>query len=102
MQSRTRNSQSNLEWFDALIGLGLALAAVLYGNSTRIPPGAVHQFLQVRITVSNALFAGIFMLVWRKCFAALDLYRTELNGSLHKLVWIVQRCALVTLFLIGY
>jgi exopolysaccharide biosynthesis polyprenyl glycosylphosphotransferase len=102
MQSRTRSSQTNLAWLDALIGLGLALAAVLYGNRTRIPPGAVHQFFQARITVSNALFAGIFMLAWRKCFASLDLYRTELNGSLHKLVWIVRRCAVITSFLAGY
>src|SRR5712671_6686663 len=102
MQSQTRSTQGKLAWLDALIGLGLALAAVLYGNSTRIPAGAVHQFLQARITVFNALFAGMFMLAWLKCFAALDLYRTELNGSLNKLIWIVQRCALITSFLVGY
>jgi exopolysaccharide biosynthesis polyprenyl glycosylphosphotransferase len=102
MQNRTRNSHPKLEWFDAAIGFGMALAAVVYGNSARIPGGAIHQFLEARITVVNALFAGMFMLAWSKCFAALELYRPELNGVFNRLIRIVQSCVVITSFLVAY
>src|ERR1700687_724437 len=99
MQSRSKNSNTRL---DALFALGMALSAVVYGNSARIPAGALNRFLQARITVFNAVFAGMFMLAWSTCFAALDLYRSESFGVLRKLIRIVEGCALMTFFLAAY
>ena len=76
MQNQSRNSHIKLVWLDALFALGMALAAVVYGNSARIPPGGLDRFLQARITVINAMFAGIFMLAWSKVFTGLHLYRS--------------------------
>src|SRR3981081_1540538 len=76
MQSQSRNSHTKLAWLDALFAIGMALAAVVYGNSARIPPGGLDRFLQSRITVINALFAGIFMLAWSKGITGSHLYRS--------------------------
>src|SRR5258706_7796480 len=102
MKGRSTNSNARLAWLDGLFALGMALTAVLYGNSARIPAGAVNRFLQSRITVSNALFAGVFMFVWGACFTALDLYRSESYGVVRKLLRIVEGCAAMTFFLGGY
>ena len=103
MQSRTINSQTRLAWLDALFAFGMALTAVVYGNSARIPAVALERFLQARITILNALFAGIFMLAWSKSFAALHLYDTgESYGALKKLTRIVGGCGVITLFLVAY
>src|ERR1700730_8165027 len=103
MQSRTINSQTRLAWLDALFAFGMALTAVVYGNSARIPAGALERFLQARIAILNALFAGIFMLAWSKSFAALHLYDTgESYGALKKLTRIVGGCGVITLFLVAY
>jgi exopolysaccharide biosynthesis polyprenyl glycosylphosphotransferase len=103
MQNQSRNSHIKLVWLDALFAFGMALAAVVYGNSARIPHGGLDRFLQARITVINALFAGIFMLAWSKIFTGLHLYRSaESYGVLRKLIRIVGGCAVITLFLVAY
>jgi exopolysaccharide biosynthesis polyprenyl glycosylphosphotransferase len=100
MQARSKNLHIRFAWVDALFALGMALAAAVYGNSSRIPDGAIESFLQVRITVLNALFAGLFMLAWRNCFDALGLYRSESYGALRKLFRITEGCALITFILV--
>jgi exopolysaccharide biosynthesis polyprenyl glycosylphosphotransferase len=80
----------------------MALASVVYGNSARIPAGEFHRFLEMRITVLNAMFAGLFMLAWNCSFSALDLYRSESYGAFRKLTRIGEGCALITSLLVAY
>jgi exopolysaccharide biosynthesis polyprenyl glycosylphosphotransferase len=80
----------------------MALGSVLYGNSARVPAGELHRFLEMRVTVLNATFAGIFMLAWIYCFNALNLYGSGSYGILRKLIRIVKGCAVMTVFLVFY
>jgi exopolysaccharide biosynthesis polyprenyl glycosylphosphotransferase len=80
----------------------MALGSVMYGNSARIPAGEWHRFLETRITVLNAMFAGLFMLAWNYSFTALDLYRSGPYGAFRKLIRIIEGCSLMTLFLVAY
>jgi exopolysaccharide biosynthesis polyprenyl glycosylphosphotransferase len=66
---------------DGLFAFVMALGSVVYGNSARVPAGEMHKFLEMRITVLNAAFAGLF---------------------LRKLLRIAQGCGLMTSFLVFY
>ena len=99
MESRAGNSNNRLSWIDPLFALGMALGAAVYGNSARIPRGAIGLFLHGRITVLNALFAGIFMIAWSNCFAALDLYGSSAKGAFRKMIRILIGCASMTFLL---
>jgi exopolysaccharide biosynthesis polyprenyl glycosylphosphotransferase len=80
----------------------MALTSVLYANSTRVPPGEMRTFLEMRITVSNAAFAGFFMVAWIYCFRALDLYRFSSFGIFRKLLNVLNGCAVMTCALCLY
>jgi exopolysaccharide biosynthesis polyprenyl glycosylphosphotransferase len=80
----------------------MALTSVLYANSTRVPPGEMRTFLEMRITVSNAAFAGFFMVAWIYCFRALDLYRLSSFGIFRKLLNVLNGCAVMTCALCLY
>ena len=87
---------------DGAFAFAMALASVVYGNSARIPVGGLHHFLELRITVLNAAFAGLFILMWAYCFESLGLYRSQHNNILGKLARIAVGCALMTAVLVSY
>jgi exopolysaccharide biosynthesis polyprenyl glycosylphosphotransferase len=62
----------------------------------------MHKFLEMRITVLNAAFAGLFMMAWIYCFRALNLYGSGSGTILRKLIQIVKGCALMTGLLAFY
>jgi exopolysaccharide biosynthesis polyprenyl glycosylphosphotransferase len=74
----------------------MALASVVYGNSGRLPVGGVHQFLETRITIMNAVFAGFFMLAWNYCFRPLQGSKSE---SLSQLTRILSGCLKMSVLL---
>jgi exopolysaccharide biosynthesis polyprenyl glycosylphosphotransferase len=80
----------------------MALTSVLYANSPRVPSGEMHTFLEMRITVSNAAFAGFFMVAWIYCFRALDLYRFPSFGIFRKLLNVLNGCVVMTCVLCLY
>jgi exopolysaccharide biosynthesis polyprenyl glycosylphosphotransferase len=90
------------ERLDGLFAFAMALTSVLYANSTRVPPGEMRTFLEMRITVSNAAFAGFFMVAWIYCFRALDLYRLSSFGIFRKLLNVLNGCAVMTCALCLY
>jgi exopolysaccharide biosynthesis polyprenyl glycosylphosphotransferase len=90
------------ERLDGLFAFAMALASVLYANSPRVPSGELHTFLEMRITVSNAAFAGFFMVAWIYCFRALDLYRFTSFGIFRKLFNVLNGCAVMTCVLCLY
>ena len=81
---------------DGSFAFVMALASVVYGNSARIPVGELHRFLEMRITVLNAAFAGLFILMWAYCFESLGLYWSEHRGILSESVRITAGCAFMT------
>lgn len=81
---------------DGAFAFAVALVCVVYGNSARVPSGKWSYFLEIHITVMNAAFAGLFILLWAACFEALGLYRSEHNGIVSKLARIAAGCAFMT------
>ncbi len=102
MRSVFKDLQSRLAEIDSLFAFAMALGSVVYGNSARIPAGELHLFLQMRITLINAIFAGLFMVMWKSCFAALDLYRSRPQGIFYKLFRIVVGCGFMSAVLVFY
>lgn len=100
---RSRLSQhKQLARADGGFAFLLALACVVYANSSRLPLAELHHILAVRITVLNAAFAGSFILLWAYCFDALRLYRPEHYPILDTVARITVGCALMTAVLILY
>jgi len=101
MRSRLSN-QRTLARADGSFAFAMALASVVYGNSARVPLGQLHHFLEIRITVLNAAFAGLFILMWALSFETLGLYRSQLQDNLSKLLRIVVGCGFMTSVLFVY
>jgi len=101
MRSRLGNYR-RLARADGSFAFAMALACVVYGNSARVPVGELHRFLEMRITVQNAAFAGLFILMWASCFEVLGLYRSEHQAILDKLGRIGLGCAFMTAVLVFY
>ncbi len=96
MNSRATNSNRIRAGLDGLCALALALASAVYGNIARLPAGSVEQFLELRVTLLNVIFAALFVLAWISCCSALGLYRQEDQSVLHALKRAVQVCATMT------
>jgi exopolysaccharide biosynthesis polyprenyl glycosylphosphotransferase len=99
MKNRAPNPNRVIAGLDGLGALALALASAVYGNMARIPAGSVQQFLEMRVTLLNVIFAALFVLAWTTCFSALDLYRLEHQNLFRKLRRAVKACATMTVLL---
>src|ERR1700761_3279550 len=73
--SRHPNSRFLLGATDSLIGLALAVGAVVWANEQRIPGGGLGHFLAVRVTLLNLSFSIVFAVLWQQCMEVLGLYR---------------------------
>ncbi len=93
MINRQSSSNKVTAGIDGLTALALALVAAVGGNIARIPASSVQQFLEMRITLQNVMFAATFVLVWISCFSSLDLYRLDSRQSLRKLKRAAKLCA---------
>ncbi len=100
MNDRGTKLSGRLAGLDSLFAFAMALASAIFGNSGRMPPGGVHQFLEMRITLANAVFAGLFMVTWTFCFRAFA--RPEPSSLLQKIVGIAKGCAVMTALLVFY
>jgi len=78
---------------DGLSALALALGAAVWGNIARLPASSARQFLEMRVTVLNVMFAAGFVLLWISCFNTLDLYRPESRHLFGKLKHAAEVCA---------
>ncbi len=81
---------------DGTFAFAMALACVVYGNSAHFPSGKLSYFLEAHISVMNAVFAGLFILLWAACFQSLGLYRSEHNNTASKLARICGGCAFMS------
>lgn len=96
MRSVSRNLHSRLSRLDGLFAFAMALAWTLYRNRPRVPIGQLHRFLEIRVTVLNAAFAGLFMITWTSCFRMLGLYHPEQQGILRNLSRVFLGCGFMT------
>ncbi len=96
---RLRNSPALLAAFDSLIALGLAVGAVVWVNLRYIPHGGFAQFLMIRITLLNASFSIVFVILWKQCLTVLGLYRRDLDGLRSLVLRTVTACAIMTALL---
>ena len=101
MRSRLGNHR-RLAKVDGSFAFAMALASVMYGDVTRVTAGGLHHFLEMRITVLNAAFAGFFIIMWATCFEYLGLYRSEHRGILGKVARILVGCVLMTAALVFF
>jgi exopolysaccharide biosynthesis polyprenyl glycosylphosphotransferase len=88
-----------LAWTDGTFAFAMALACVVAGNASRLPDANLSHFLGMHITVMNAAFAGLFILLWAGCFESLGLYRSEHRRAFDKLARITGGCAFMTAIL---
>jgi exopolysaccharide biosynthesis polyprenyl glycosylphosphotransferase len=102
MTRRAPSSNKVAAGLDGLCALALALVSAVYGNIGRIPAGSMRQFLEMRVTLLNVMFAAAFVLVWTSCFSALDLYRLEHQSLFRKVKRAANGCALMTVLLALY
>lgn len=102
MKSRTPNSHRIMAGLDGLCALALVLVSAVYGNLGRIPVGNVGHFLEMRVTLLNAMFAAVFVLTWTFCFSVLGLYRVAHHDLFRDIKHTVQACAMMTSLLALY
>ncbi|HEX4486940.1 MAG TPA: sugar transferase [Terriglobales bacterium] len=99
------NSNRFVVGLDGVCALGLVLFSALYENIARFPSGSLAQFLELRVTLLNVLFAAAFVVAWTSCFGALNLYRVESSHIWRKLKKIFLGCGLMaaglSLYLVG-
>jgi len=100
VNDRYSRLSGHLAGVDSLFAFAMALASAIYGNSGRMPPGGVREFLEMRITLANAVFAGLFMITWAFCFRVFS--RPEPCTLLRKVIGIVKGCAVMTVILAFY
>jgi exopolysaccharide biosynthesis polyprenyl glycosylphosphotransferase len=87
---------------DGTFAFAMALVCVVSSNASRLPYPKFGQFLEMHITVMNAVFAGLFILLWAFCFEFLGLYRSEYDAAVNKLARIACGCAFMTSILAIY
>lgn len=67
---------------DGLIFSGLAAFAVVWANQLYMPPGTLRNFLEIRITLLNAMFLIVFAVLSTKCAGAFGLYEHDFRDWL--------------------
>ncbi len=92
MKSRAPSSNRLKAGLDGLCVLALALASAVVGNIARIPAGSVEQFLEMRVTLLNVMFAALFVLGWISLLGALGLYQQEQQSVFHVVKRAAQGC----------
>jgi exopolysaccharide biosynthesis polyprenyl glycosylphosphotransferase len=101
MKRRTRSVIFSA--LDGIFALTLAIVAVVWANGNRIPQGGIGQFLAMRVTLLNAMFAIAFSVTWKECSRLFGLYQRSFEELLRPMLRAVSSCALMatmlTLFL---
>lgn len=92
MKSRAPSSNRIKAGLDGLCVLALVLASAVVGNIARIPAGSVEQFLEMRVTLLNVIFAALFVLAWISFLSTLGLYQQEQQSVPHALKRAAQAC----------
>jgi exopolysaccharide biosynthesis polyprenyl glycosylphosphotransferase len=84
---------------DSLVGLGITLLILVVGNSERLPAGGAKQFLAVRVTLLNVIFAILYMITWKTCLKVFGLYRGTFRSLSRQLLQVAKSCFVMTVVL---
>jgi exopolysaccharide biosynthesis polyprenyl glycosylphosphotransferase len=87
---------------DGSIALAILVAVVCYVNHQSILQGGLGGFLGIRITLLNAIFSLVFVVLWQKSFQMIGLYRSDLPAATSALLRLAAACALMTFFVAAY
>ena len=87
---------------DGLILSTLAAFAVVWANQVYMPPGTLEDFLALRITLLNMIFAVLFAVLSTKCTNALGLYQNNFTDWRPAGIRVVACCAIMTGFVALY
>jgi hypothetical protein len=77
MTNRMANSSTLVAALDGLVALAVALVSAVQWNVGRMTPGGMSHFLEMRVTLLNATFGAVFVLIWLWTFTSLGLSRLE-------------------------
>lgn len=87
---------------DGLIFSALAAFAVIWANQFYMPPGTLTNFLEIRITLLNAMFLIVFAVLSTKCAGAFGLYQNDFRKWLSAAGRAVACSAIITSFVAVY
>ncbi|QNI32239.1 sugar transferase [Alloacidobacterium dinghuense] len=87
---------------DGLISLMLAVFAVVWANQLYMASGTLEDFLEMRVTLLNAIFAIVFVVLSTKCSSALGMYRGDFTDWLRAGFKAVTSCGIMTTFVAVY
>jgi exopolysaccharide biosynthesis polyprenyl glycosylphosphotransferase len=83
---------------DGLVCLMLAVFAVVWANQLYMPSGTLADFLEMRVTLLNTIFAIIFVILSTKCSSALRMYEGEFTDWVRAGLKTVATCGIMTTF----
>ncbi|WP_158748948.1 sugar transferase [Acidobacterium sp. S8] len=87
---------------DSLAALTLAVSAVVWANQLYMPPGTFAEFLAMRITLLNALFAIVFAVCWAECSEAFGLFQNTFTEWIRPALRAAACSGVMTLLLALY
>ncbi len=102
MTGSSRKTHGIMAAIDCVCALLVTLAAVVYGNNARLPNGDAWAFLTFRVTVQNAVFAGLFTLIWRGYFKGMHRFVADSTHAMRTAYRIFKGCFALTLLLALY
>jgi exopolysaccharide biosynthesis polyprenyl glycosylphosphotransferase len=102
MTNRMANSSTLVAALDGLVALAVALVSAVQWNVGRMTPGGMSHFLEMRVTLLNATFGAVFVLIWMWTFTSLGLYRLEFDDFLPILKRTTVASAFMATFLLLY
>jgi exopolysaccharide biosynthesis polyprenyl glycosylphosphotransferase len=88
--------------FDSLIALVITLLILVAGNSERLPAGGAKQFLEVRVTLLNVIFAILYMVTWKSCLKVFGLYRGAFRSLSRQALQVAKSCVVMTAVLAAF
>jgi exopolysaccharide biosynthesis polyprenyl glycosylphosphotransferase len=100
--SSHRKVRSVAEIVDSFLVLGLVVGAVCLNNWSRIFQSGLADFLGLRITLLNATFCVVFVLLWNQCLELFGLYRNDFTELASPLIRVAAGCSIMTAVLALY
>jgi exopolysaccharide biosynthesis polyprenyl glycosylphosphotransferase len=87
---------------DGIIALAILIGIVCFTNHQSILQSGLTGFLGLRITLLNAIFSLVFVVLWQKICRTAGVYRSDLPDGTSALGRLAIACAVMTVFVTAY
>jgi exopolysaccharide biosynthesis polyprenyl glycosylphosphotransferase len=87
---------------DGIFALAILVSVVCYANHQSVLQSGLTGFVGIRITLLNAIFSLVFVVLWQKCFRIIGLYRSDLEDAASVLLRLTTACTVMTGFVATY